>query len=559
MKKNILFILFNLFLLISCAQSLEEKECQIFKKKERIADTIFNQLLTAYANVGKESPTFQLFREERYIAFVKNNVIGLEEKAFDFCKHYFETDKELKAALAILLGHEIIHYFRHHSQFSAFVHPTNLENSRKLAQPFLEAEADYYGIFLAISAGYAAQDILVDMIEALYKSYSLNKDTMEGYPSLKQRQQIAVKADSIANELSLLLKFADCAAILNKFEPAAQVYDKILSQFYSKQICINAGVNAISKALKGQNQFIFPLVLVSDSPLNRNRDADDPKIQLNWLLKAKSYLERAEQMDKYYAPTHLNLACVYFLMAQNEALEKHPKVKATPKTLEADIISSITYASEYAKTENDIKTLAGLRIFEGIRATSKKQYDKAKQAFEQAISIGQSPDIEFIANFNLCKLQDEFCREAKYGLAPEKRIAMKKQKKIALQRTDLNDKFRLETTVYKNATTLDYQAIQNDMVSSRFSITVTHEGYSYSLENFPAIKVGSPWETVITTFGQPIPYDRRLNKDRTDPKKYFRNVRTRLVQKGHFLIYKGMGVIFFFNEKKRLQYWGVYY
>ncbi len=122
--------------------------------------------------------------------YAQRQTIVLDEKLIRVCLSF---GKDSLAALAFVIGHELVHHFQETGSAGASVplhllnfHPASSGNAEK------EALADRLGLQLAHAAGYRrAAVILPKLLAKLYKAYRLPQQ-IEGYPSLKERQQTAL-------------------------------------------------------------------------------------------------------------------------------------------------------------------------------------------------------------------------------------------------------------------------------------------------------------------------------------------------------------------------------
>ena len=102
----------------------------------------------------------------------------LEESLFDLFVQKFGTKKD--HALAVVLGHELAHYYKDHPPTSHFAAKTPNQSIQ------YEGEADYFGVFYGSLAGYQTITYMPQVLELIYKAYKL-PDELMGYQSKKDR------------------------------------------------------------------------------------------------------------------------------------------------------------------------------------------------------------------------------------------------------------------------------------------------------------------------------------------------------------------------------------
>lgn len=176
------------------------------------------------------------------------NEITLEKKAYDVCKKF--GDK----AIAFLLAHELTQYYEKHAWRNAFARQhANLDIGKnlKIIQDGIinETEADYFGGFLAYTAGYGLFTDAGKVISELDAAYGL-KENITGYPSKSDRVELC---DRSAEKLELLIDVFEMGNMLfsaDMHSEAYYYYQYILNFYPSRELYNNQGTIAVMSAMK---------------------------------------------------------------------------------------------------------------------------------------------------------------------------------------------------------------------------------------------------------------------------------------------------------------------
>lgn len=247
-------------------------------------------------------------------------------------------------AIAIILSHELAHYYSDHtfcSDFSFAVRNTSLSEkmkaSRKAERLINETQADNNGIFYAKIAGYDPFTIYNELIDKIYSTYRL-PEQMEGYPSKSERKIINKQAQQKVGSLYLVFQRGLAELKTGKYENAIGSFEQVNRYFPSREIYNNSGIAKTLKALSLKpleaNEFIYPIELDPDSRLNATRTRglieEQQLLEMETLLKsAQRDFEKAISLDPLYFKAYVNLACVYDLMGNPMAAIG--KIKELPK------------------------------------------------------------------------------------------------------------------------------------------------------------------------------------------------------------------------------------
>jgi predicted Zn-dependent protease len=347
-------------------------------KDEQQIRQVFNQLVTAYGN-PKSSPELifsKMFIPAKYNPVVGKPKIEVDQKLFSICQTY---GKDSLNAMAVVLSHELAHYYSDHTFCSdyayAYLKPENPKASKVVRDSRLnskiekETEADYKGFFYAAAAGFQPFGLQNDLIETLYKSYKLT-DSQPGYPSKQKRKELALGAEVKAKELYGYFQEGLKSMELKKYDEAISAFDKANSFIPYRENFNNMGVAKVLKALELKTlskievdtpkRFQYPLEIDNTSRLKKaaTRTSKDKSQMENLLADAQKDFENAIRLDPTYVKSHINLACVFDLLGKQlsaisiitERLPKEYKETISAK----QILAIAYYNADMEKKAEDI-------------------------------------------------------------------------------------------------------------------------------------------------------------------------------------------------------------
>lgn len=345
---------------------------------EKQIGSVFKNLVLAYGN-SKAAPKLAYFKKEA----IKTTpalyttsplpTIMVDVKFYDLCRSF---GKDSTNALAVVLSHELAHYYNDHTfcaDFAFVVRKNNAELAQKLKMVSKsdkisrETQADYQGFFYAAIAGYNPFDCYEKTIEGIYKQYQL-PETNPGYPSKAERKQMAIAVKQKTSELYLAFQKSIQLKEEKKYDEAMQLLEEINTYFPSRENYNNLGVIKTLSALdlkvltleehKFPKRFLYPLELDNSSRLNQNgtRGAEADQAKMVQLLKsAQKDFEKAISLDPNYTMAFVNLACVFDLLDNPEAAIGKIKElsKEQQNTNEAKRILAIAYYHADNETKAD--------------------------------------------------------------------------------------------------------------------------------------------------------------------------------------------------------------
>jgi predicted Zn-dependent protease len=343
--------------------------CFLYSQQNSNADKqvrlVFNQLVSFY---GSAKPAPELLVDKYVLpASYKPNpnpTIKVDIKLYKLCQTF---GKDSLNALAVVLSHELTHYYNDHTFCSDYAFAnfkSNAELQKKIGQASFsskiekESEADIKGFFYTLAAGFNPHGLQGKLIEKIYTAYNL-ADVQKGYPTKKERIEIANKAEKTAMQLYEHFKNGLIALENKQYEQAIEYFNKANSQVPFRENWNNIGVAYARKALAlkvpskseddNPKRFLYPLEVENKSRLQNEttRSIDDTSELIESLLyEAQKAFDKALQLDPSFHKSRINLACVFDLLSKHnsaiaEITEKLPK--EVQETSEAKRILAIAY------------------------------------------------------------------------------------------------------------------------------------------------------------------------------------------------------------------------
>lgn len=540
------FLVFSLGMTSLCAQDRSFATLPLAQKPNAIrsavtlgketpqyqkAVSVYNRLVQARGDFRYPVPSLALLKEENRMAVMdydKHEII-IEEKAFDVCSSF---GNQSDAALAMLLAHELTHYYEKHGWRKGFVE-NNMDLDIGLRLDSLvdyaakETEADYLGGFLVYSAGYGIFDKGPDVLAKLYQAYHMPVGRTEKYPSLSDRQSMSRRSAEKMAQLAEVFDMANLLTAIGNYTDAYAFYYHVLMVYQSREIYNNLGVTAVLDAMQyfgpAELKYKFPVELDLTSTATRNVLAAPNRDSL--LRQALLHFDAAISLDPNYAPAYLNKACAYALLKDYNRARFYAGVEARQTALKHN----------YPKTALDADVLAGiLDALEG-------QETKAQATFKAA-AAADSP----LAALNLRILLGENIEtETTDSAEPDKpeRIDEKALARVAAE-GNVDDSKTLPLTAqlyfYQNPKLGPHSRLfvsENNLTKKTTYLHLTSAGYPG--KTTLQIGLGADRVAIIDAYGEP---SHAIETPR-----------------GEILVYKkNKKMIFMLNAAGKLERWGNY-
>jgi tetratricopeptide (TPR) repeat protein len=368
-------------------------------------------------------------------------VIEIEQCLIDITKQF---GKDSTTALAILIGHELAHYYKQHewcSEFAYSIKETDLGkkiiNISKDQRKINESQADDLGFYAVTMAGYKPFEIYPKLIDAIYSFYTLPQQ-LEGYPSKDERKVIAKEAEKKIAKLYPIFLSGNFLFYLGNYQSSSKCYEYLLKYFPSRENFNNLGVTKLLYVLSQQDRtdlpFMFPIEIDPQSRLMKPvlRGSIDTNDNLNQLLEeAKNHFIEAIKKDKFFFDAYLNYAICLILQGNYEgALGKINELALINKKLsdKALSIKSIAYFLDQQQSKA-IAILSQVKDKSSVFEYNSQIIKKGYSFFESKIDLiewqenmlktiqRQKPNLSITQKNNVPALHDwvELDREQKIG------------------------------------------------------------------------------------------------------------------------------------------------
>lgn len=331
--KYILTLLCGFFTLISYGQDTPEKK-QI--------QAVFDQLVVAYGNVKSRPQLIVVQDSDKQVLPAKYEPDPKPNIQVDgSLVILFRTfGKDSLNALAVVLSHELAHYYSDHTFCSDYAYALKdqskslsdlLKSVSKQEKISKETEADQKGFFYAAAAGYVPFEVQSSVLDKIYAEYHY-PDSLPGYPTKQQRASIAVTAEKKAKDLYDTFQAGLKWMNEKNYEKAIEAFEEANSYIPFRENYNNMGVARALMALdlkdpdyaekEYPDRFLYPFEIDNQSRLKKEmvRGIDhDKEDQIQQLLKtAKINLQEAIRLDPGYTKSYINLACVFDLSGNYE-------------------------------------------------------------------------------------------------------------------------------------------------------------------------------------------------------------------------------------------------
>ncbi|HEY6872244.1 MAG TPA: hypothetical protein VI298_05885 [Geobacteraceae bacterium] len=435
---------------------------------------------------------------------LEESYIAIDEKVYDLLAT-LGSDRE--NGLAVLLAHEMAHYYRQHGWVGEFGNAfADTEMGKKMQKTAsaeevikIETEADYYGGFYGYLAGYNTLGLAPRVIDIIYRAYDL-PDKLDRYPSRAERKAIAARTEANLRRMCVIFDAGNRLLLLKKYEEAARLFDYIGRSFPSREIFNNAGVARAMAALRlfdpHEVPFAYPFEFDAETRLRgatvlTKGNSENTAEHRNALLrKAVEDFTRAIDRDGNYAAACVNLAAAYDLLGERALAVQHAN-----------------RGLELAERHGEQVTAADALIVRGIAAARNNEKGSALADFTAARKAAEVP-----ADFNAAVVQDKARAFAK---ATGKEIVSAHEETIgtvspddarAMEPPDVNFSLRdaagNQPPVKVSARQQpDWEGMLIEIGNSRLRLLATPRHYRG--ESGRGIRIGSSLADVIARYGEP--------------------------------------------------------
>lgn len=562
--------------IVSLDEDFLVSENLIKSYKTRVIKKVFARLKNAKGDFRSVKPQLFFVKTipndgEIAVAYATEGIIFFEEKTYDVC---ISVGKDSMDALAAILSHELTHCYEKHTWEDNFNKDfKKMEADAVVKDRYFEDEvqADYLGGFLAYAAGYQPFGVMAELYKKEYAAFNLTDKALEGhYPPMKERIEIAEKSEEKLKLLINYFEMSNWLIAVEEYDIALNYLNALEGQFQSREIYNNLGVvsflAALEKCSPNEMNYAFPIELDANSRLGiSGKGAEDRAYQVEKLLKAVEYFDKARSLDAFYPPAYLNSGCAHALLgflvedfadldfdeaelAARRAirLAESDKNKNWEKTIvDAHILLGIVAALRNNESIRPLqKAIEKARIdqqTDGIEAKQTALLSAANTAIDWMDKALKLDADAYLAQANKAILSGKKPKfSTKKGViedASEEKINDQRIVEMNLSRDDLVNAFYVGEDVnfaVKKMSEAKLFVHSKKKQATNFFVV----GEDYKGETNKGVKIGASFQSVIDKYPNP-PAPLGL----TD---------------GYFLVYEKPSLIFQFDNENRVKRWAIY-
>lgn len=339
---------------LSKQKSIESQDTLL--QRQIFAEEVFTNVSIAFGSSYPNNLEPKLvFTDKPVIAFyAKPDTIFLENRFLNLC--FEKYGYKASNALAVILGHELTHYYEQHkngdygyvdrnnedvAEILNFINKKKSDISneeeniaRNAIRKIMEAQADRKGLFYGYVAGYDTFRYFPFVLEDIYSQYKLSDEDLEwGYFKKTERKQIANNQALKLRELIPIFDAGVYLLISNRFRQSADCFAFLSKKFPSREIFNNAGLSLMLSAYCAMDvtevpnysgkRLKLPFLLDIESRLSREADGNiNGKRIKSFLDKSERFFLASINRDTNYYPAYINLALLYLLRKEFEKAVK---------------------------------------------------------------------------------------------------------------------------------------------------------------------------------------------------------------------------------------------
>lgn len=385
-------------LFLTCATgSYAEEFLPAANQKVKAAQLVYDQLTRSIGD-PRTPPEFRIVTGKATTFDVAlflsgRHAIYIEEQFYDVVQS--ALPKQRSHALALILGHELAHFYRNHRWAEGFSRAfaqrqqessgnapvsANVPGETADERRRLEAEADYFAGFYSYLAGFHTLSIAPQVFDAIYRHYQLDP-ALPAYEHLRHRKETAREAQQRLREWLPLFDAGVQSLLIHDYMSAGRIFDRVATEFPSPEVFNNTGVADALAALEWYPEsdapFTYPIELDPESRLAGGEQRGAPLLnqedrveyRRSLLVRAKRNFEKAIALNPSYVTPIINIACVLDLLGDYES--------ARTKAADAQMLGQhLPLARAHAHTVT------------GIVLVHQNQGESAKHEFELAAKMG---------------------------------------------------------------------------------------------------------------------------------------------------------------------------
>lgn len=500
--------------------------------KYKIVKSVFDNIILAVGD-GRVGPQLEVwtganpqgYRVSWYAREGTKESIGIEESVVNLCLKFGSDSLD---ALAVILGHELAHFYRADTAASdfpaAFASGSLGDLIKSLASRdshvAIETDADVFGGLYGYLAGYNTLAVNARVLERIYTTFGFSA-ILPGYLNLGERQAVARSTRDSLSKLIPIVDAGTCLVALGNYVESARCFDLVVRKFPSREMFNNAGVARALEAIKVSQPHAMPLPYPFEFDVDmglrsqasrRSRglqtEAERQKAlyRLNLLLAAKEDFKQAQRRDPRYATALVNLSCTYDLLGDvDSAIVVATDAIALAKKTNDPVSLSNAYQARciaYSGRRDTLKANADLKLV--------KRYQSRPEGIEKQFTGVEEIDYSRATSFT-------FDRDRLAALVPGNPGG---DPPIRIYSQDLDN---------SRATLVEWNSKEVLAIE-----TLPH----YGIESIRGIRIGARRREVEEKYGTP------------------KSVST--TSKGECLVYETAGICFWIGTNDQVQGWMIY-
>lgn len=300
----------------------QRADAQSLQHKYQVTQQLCEQLATAFGE--RRTPKLTLLTNpasQRIAQFVSRPEaeLFLDEKLYNICQGF---GPDSLAALSIVLGHELTHYYGKHADWFGFAQlikrqqPTSAQTEQTQV---LEAQADIQGVYRAFLAGYDSYRLAKPLYTAIYAAYNL-PNQMAGYPSRDDRIRLMDDQARKASTLAIAFDTGLFFLLQQKYAVAQRCFEFVSDEIPTKELLTNIGLCQLLRAIQVMSPrnilFRYPLDVETTNRFRPSSQRGDEGNQVTLLKQAIANFRQAIDIDETYTTAYLNQASALSILGR---------------------------------------------------------------------------------------------------------------------------------------------------------------------------------------------------------------------------------------------------
>ncbi len=291
-------------------------------------------------------------------------LIIFDEKLYDICR---SMGKDSMTSIALLLGHELTHYYENHAEWGSFLEEIKKDELSREVKVKKENErnADLRGIFQAFAAGYNCFSIINSLYQKIYDGYSIK--SLPEYYSMEERINFALSEQVYAKKIGYVLEMGNFLYLNGNIDESEKCYNYVANSFPLNDVLFNQANCLLSKAnnltVLSQVPFKLPISISANNKLLSDlRGTDDLKRE-SYLKAAIRILLRIINQNPSYENAYISLGAAYLLQGKDGSandIMNDWENQTKHQNSNGYLIKAIIYAKNQKKLNSVLRLLNGI-------------------------------------------------------------------------------------------------------------------------------------------------------------------------------------------------------